>query len=181
MNTRQALDWTALGSVFGILLILILLIGVALQRIISPEGFVVGAGTFLLSMATFYLAFTERAESISNRIQIRELAEKDRRRLRLKEQLEGLYSPLMSHIVILDNISEHRGDPVLSLMQKLRGKFEFLAEDDLKDVLREYYDTDLDSISKDKWEDLTNAMIDTIGNGCTDISLEYDDLTRKVS
>ena len=76
MNKRAAPDWIALVSLVGTLLILIVLAYVASLGIISPDGFVVGAGTFLLAMATFYLASTEIAESRENRRQDRDLAER---------------------------------------------------------------------------------------------------------
>lgn len=180
MNKSKKFDWILI-FVIGTGLIILLLIILVLQGKISPDGFVVGTGTFLLAIATFYLAYTERTESISNRIQDKELAEKDRRRLRLKEQLEGLYSPLMSCLNYLDNRDAHTSEPLLSLMQKLRGKFEFLAENDLRDLLREYYVTDIPVISKTDWDNLIYPMIEAIGTGCADISFEYDDLTRKAT
>ena len=147
-----------------------------------PWGdFVVGEATILLAYATFFLGYAAMGDSILNREHERDLAAKDRRRLRLKEQLEGLYSPLMSYIDILDNIKKHKSEPFYSIMQKFKNKFEFLAEEDLKDLLREYYHTDLYSLSKDEWNKLINPMMDAIGNGCMNISLEYDDLTRKVT
>lgn len=77
MNARETIDWKLIYA-FSILLILISLVGLTLQDIISPDGFVVGAGTFLLAMATFHLASNERSEGNKNREQDRYLSARER-------------------------------------------------------------------------------------------------------
>lgn len=183
----QSKSWTTSMKHPFIISMCLFIISFSLLTVFLYRGFlkwgdyIIGSSTFFLGFTTVYLALTGMAEGRRNRIQISELAEKDRRRLRLKEQLEGLYSPLMSYIYVLDNINEHKGEPLFSVMQKVRGKFEFLAEEELKDSLREYYNTDLWSMSEDKWEKLIGHIMEAIGTGCVDISSEYDDLTKKAT
>ncbi|MGD0805492.1 MAG: hypothetical protein ABSA11_15640 [Candidatus Bathyarchaeia archaeon] len=103
---------------------------------------IVGLGTVLLAVFTGLLAFTSSRD-----------ARRERRVMRIKEQLEGLYSPLMAYIKYFDNVDEHfslserkinavrkAGETkVWLLMHEIRSKYEFLAEPELKRKLREYY------------------------------------------
>jgi hypothetical protein len=152
---------------------------------------VIGEATILLAFATFLLAMTETEESRQNRqIMLEEgraqrqvmldEARRERRRIRLREQLEGLYSPLMSFIDIIDDRTQHRQGELMFLITSLRTKYEYLAEPKLKEVLREYYNTNKSTISNEKWIELANKLGDAIGIDYTFLIEEYDDLTRPI-
>jgi hypothetical protein len=116
---------------------------------------VIGLGTVLLAIFTAYLAFSERDENIKNRELTRIVAAKERRRLRIKEQLEGLYSPAMAWIDNFNITDEHftnseknkefskPDEPksgVWIFIQDARSQYQFLAEPPLKEKLIEYYE-----------------------------------------
>ena len=193
MVTRRELDYTALVSVIGIVLIIILLSSMVLEGTINLEGFVVGVGTFLLAMATFYLAYTEMAESIKNRIQYRELAEKDRRRRRLKEQLEGLYSPLISigetdFLTYLNHrytereragmIPAEKEHFVHKKMAEIRSKYNFLATFEMKQSLDVYYGIDFNDLENENRIRLLSGLWIKIKKDFSCLSIEYSDLTK---
>jgi len=77
-GAREAFDYTVIVAVIGIGLILIILVYMTVKGIISVGEFSIGAGTFLLAMATFYLAYTEMDEGRNNRRQDRDLAARER-------------------------------------------------------------------------------------------------------
>jgi len=111
------------------------------EKTVNPE-YIIGLATLILAFATFNLAENEIREG-----------NKDRRRLRIKEQLEGLYSPAMACIPYFLIIKEHfsiaegcedkchlgQESYIYQLMQKIKDKYEFLAEQSLKEQLRNYY------------------------------------------
>ena len=174
MNTREGLDWIALVSIFGILLILIVITSLALQGILSLEGFVVGGGTFLLAMATFYLAYAERAESISNRIQDKELAEKDRTRIWLKNRLDEFYGPLFGnlttfHVGDREMTKREFIDPFLN-KYSIRDKYNYLASNRLKELLDRYFsfaEADI-RMERGKTDDEWKALLDEIKASITE-------------
>jgi len=146
------------------------------------EDMFVAIGTVILALFTWKLALTETEESKQTRQIMIEEARKERRRLRLKEQLEGLYSPLMSFIDLIDDKEQHRykdGD-IMPMMHGLRSKFEYLAEPHLKEILREYYNTNLSLLSDTEWQDLASRLRDGIGIGHSRLIDEYNDLTKSI-
>jgi hypothetical protein len=136
-------------SATKIITVIIILVGIgAISHILLTGSSEIGTGeaiigiaTFFLALATLNLAFSEMEEGIKNRDQSEIEASKDRRRMRLKEQLEELYSPLLSYIDFFDKVSEHslRDTAIWKWMETLRSKYEFLATADLKQELRKYY------------------------------------------
>ncbi len=97
MTCREGLVRYAMVAV-SLLLVIIIALNLNLKNTgdMTDGELAIGLGTFALAYATIILALNETEEGKNNREQARELAKKDRRRMRLKEQLEGLYSPLMS-------------------------------------------------------------------------------------
>jgi len=193
MNKREEFDWTPI-YIIGTGLIILFLTILVFQGKIGPDGFVVGTGTFLLAIATFHLANIERAESRQNRKQDKHLAEKDRLRLRLKEQLEGLYSPLMGigkeDFIIQPNhrYEAPRGDQwgpdpnyVHEIMVEMRSKYKYLADDELKKALDFYYTKELDygeTLGKEEWSALIEDLWDRITEGFDMRSIEYSNLVK---
>jgi hypothetical protein len=104
-----------------------------------------GVGTILLAFVTQDLVFNEIDEG-----------KKNRRRDRIRDQLEGLYSPAMAWIDKFAITEEHftkaeshkikgssKNDPktyTWQMIQDIRSKFEFLAEPILKEQFRQYYE-----------------------------------------
>ena len=92
---------------------IIVVVGIGTLVHMSATGFsldlgvgeaIIGIATLILALATFYLAFIDMEEGIRNREQSEIETGRDRRRLRLKEQLEGLYSPLLSYPDLFDKV-----------------------------------------------------------------------------
>ena len=83
----------------------------------------------------------------------------------------------------MDDKDQHtnREGEIRRLMISLSTKFEYLAEPDLKEVLREYYNTNKTTMSIDEWEELANGLRDAIGIGHSDLIDEYNDLTQPIS
>ena len=147
------------------------------------EDMFVAIGTVILALFTWKLAITETEESKQTRQIMIDEARRERRRLRLKEQLEGLYSPLMSFIDLIEYRYQHgyREGLIVPLMDSLRIKYEYLAEPDLKEILREYYNTNLGTLSDAEWQDLANGLRDAIGIGHSRLIDEYDELNKLLS
>lgn len=153
--------------------------------------FAIGLGTFTLAYATIILALNETDEGRNNREQARELAEKDRRRMRLKEQLEGLYSPLMS-IKETDFLTYqyHRyeepkpGGPsenehyVHRKMTELISKYNFLATDHLRVSLNVYYGIDFNDEENENRIKFLIKLWDEIEGEFDLLSIKYSDLTK---
>jgi len=142
---------------------------------------IIGIATLILACATFYLAFIDMEEGVRNRVQSELEARRDRRRLRLKEQLEGLYSPLIAYLDLLSDKSQHlyREGEVMPLMLRIKTKYEFLAEPDLRELLIEYYNTNLSALSDQEWDEIITPIIECIGNDNADLSKEYSELTSQ--
>lgn len=100
------------------------------RQTVSWEDMFVAFGTILLALATFQLAYSEVEES-----------RKERRRLRLKEQLEGLYAPLMTDLDLFDE--NKSGISLMSTIEiiynKIKLKYEYLALPNLREQIREFY------------------------------------------
>lgn len=132
--------------------------------------FSVAIGTILLAGFTVYLAWIEIDEG-----------KKERRRLRLKEQLEEFYSPLMAHIEFFDKLDEHRvrDTAIWKLMVPMRNRYEFLASPDLREKLRTYYNTNLSSLTETKWNELIKPIKKMIVSDFHSLIDEYNELTKK--
>jgi len=147
--------------------------------------FVVGVSTMILGIATFLLGFIEMTEGKETREQTLLITDRERRRLRLKEQLEGLYSPLMAHIENIDQKHFHSrsGRDIHDLMHnKIKYNYELLATKPLRDKLRNYFKFKytLEDLSQEHWEELINPIIETIQKDYEDLFKEYDDLTKSI-
>jgi len=102
-------------------------------RIINFGEFSVALGTIILALFTYQLASTEIEES-----------KKERRRLRIQEQLENFYSQLRAEMEsFLDRYRTvndlHKGFEDTLFRLGIKGKYEFLALENLKEQFREYY------------------------------------------
>jgi hypothetical protein len=141
-------------------------------------------------VATFNLVLSGANES-----------KKERKRKRLKEQLEGLYSPLMSYIYMFIAVEKHFSSteshlydpspqdskiPLWLLMKEMRGKYNFLAEPQLKEELNKYYmfrdDPPYDEHGNyinekgEKILDILNKVQKMIVEDFEKLSKEYNDL-----
>jgi len=187
---REQINRPIIFSLIGFTIILVVSLWAYMNGALSFGDFLIGDATVFLAFATVILAFTQIDEGRINRNQISALAEKDRRRLRLKEQLEGLYSPLIG-IGRKDFIVKpyHRyeaprgemyGPPphyIYEMMVEIRGKYKFLAEDELKEALDHYYKFD-----SDQWKKMRTAESGAILEGLWDkITEEFDCLSLKYS
>ena len=150
-----------------------------IYNIMTTGEAVLNIVTILLAFATVFLAYTEIEEGRANREHARDLADKDRRILWIKEQLEGLYSPLMAYIDIVGNKYQHtykEGD-IMPLMHNIRSKYEYLAENDLLKYLREYYNTNISNLNEEDWKKMIGDIIDAIGVGYSELIIKYSKLT----
>lgn len=109
----------------------------------------VGFGTLFLAAFTALLAYNTVQDSnkaLRDSQESRELMQlenqKERRRLRIKEQLEGLYSPLMSIMKYFEKPREHfipGTIPWREMDGDIRFRYEFLSSSALREKFREYY------------------------------------------
>jgi hypothetical protein len=143
------------------------------------EG-VIGIATLFLAYATFYLAFSEMEEGIRNREQAETEAKNERRRLRIKEQLDELYSPIVAYMNLIIDKSQHtyREGEIMPLMEKIRSKYEYLAEPKLQKLLQEYYRFNKVTISSQEWQDFIAKFTQTIIDDFKKLTEEYNELTE---
>lgn len=134
--------------------------------VINFGEFSVAIGTLLLAAFTFQLAVTEVEES-----------QNERKRLRLKEQLEGFYSLLMPYI---DDFNDQRTRGVFlhekqGLMNNVQSKYEFLASPKLRELFRRFYDR---NDCNKNWAEIINSIHDTILEDFHKFTEEYNKLTE---
>lgn len=105
---------------------------------------------------------------------MKEEDERERNRIRLKEQLEGLYSPLLANRDLFvegnyENTKETVIDPFMKKYQ-IKEKYEYLASNRLRPILREYFKlTSIDiKMNRDNWKELMKRM-----RGCIDSDFHY--------
>jgi uncharacterized integral membrane protein len=145
----------AFGIFITFLIILFIAININIQS--SPQDFwkvnigeiLVGLGTIILAFFTATLATATEREGKKQREMIIEEAQTERRRLRLKERLEGLYSPLMglgsdfehpeTHMEYFKYQSSRGPGEVYVTMKRIRNIYSYLALSVLKDQLDGYY------------------------------------------
>lgn len=162
-------------EVISIIFIIIIVITglLAYMGVMNVGELVLGLSTILLGFAIFVLAYTQVEES-----------QKDRRRLRLREQLYGLYSPLMAHInLFVEGDYEQTKIKIIDpFMEKylIESKYEFLALDKLKELLREYFSTTSVDIrmNRENWKKLMDEIRESIREDFKNLTQEYSDLTR---
>lgn len=163
-----------------------------LEDSISSGDFVIGLFTYFLGCTTIYLGLTEISEGRENRRQDRALAVQDRRRLKVKEQLEDLYSPLIG-IGKKDFIEmpHHKyeepppgkyvkvEDHVHKVMVEIRSKYKYLAKDELKGLLDRYYLKKWETITDNTlWFEYIEPIWCKINEDFNSLSREYSDLTK---
>lgn len=159
----------------------------------SWGDFIIGEATLSLAYATFFLGYAAMGDSILNREHERELAEKDRRRLRLKEQLEGLYSPLISigetdFLTYLNHRYEARERVgmfsaenehyVHRKMAEIKSKYNFLATFEMKLSLDIYYGIDFNVLENENLTKLLSKLWIKIKEEFYCLSIEYSELTK---
>jgi len=167
-NQFKRIAWACFG----------LLIAMAIPLVLGWmgwEGFIVGFATVLLGFATFNLGFIEIKES-----------RRERRRLRLKEQLEDLYSPLfgLGAREFLEFSCHRQADHrVHKKMEELQSRYKYLATNELRELLDIYYQTDIGPLSHDKqlWNNFIRPIWNHIVSDFENRSDEYNDLTGPVS
>jgi len=177
------------------ILVLILLSMVFTLRIVELKDFLainmgdvmVALGTILLAFFTAELAMSATDDAKAYRRLMIDEARRERRRLRIREQLYGLYSPLMAHITFFSKEDyEHRKEKMIDpFMEKylIKSNYQFLASDRLKDLLIQYFDTTPANIRHDRgsWEELMDQLRNTISDDFRSLSEEYRNLTSPVS
>jgi hypothetical protein len=137
---------------FAIFIIFLIILSTAININISssPQDFwkanigeiLVGLGTILLAFFTSLLTTATEREGKKQRKMIIEEAQTERQRLRLKEQLEGLYSPLIGLGTNFEKPEFHSvyyKHPVRTTMGNIRSVYSYLASNALKDLLDLYY------------------------------------------
>lgn len=144
----------------------------------------VAVGTILLAFFTMELAYGEVKDNREMRQLMIEEAYNERRRLRIKEQLEGLYSFLIAHRdLFVEGDYEHtKGVDIDPFMAKylIKGKYEFLASQKLKLLFREYFKLSPSDIQmdRDNWIRLMNEIRNCIDVDFHYLIQEYNDLTK---
>lgn len=149
------------GSCF---LLLIAFSNIFLLQITYGE-YLVGIGTIALAVFTGYLGY-ETAES----------SKKERRRQRLKEQLEGLYSPLMPYIEHIEGRA-YDNPSFISKLDQIKGLYEFLATPKLKELLRDYFNKHRLFKNNEEWSEFIKPVIDRIIEDNDTLLQEYAKLT----
>lgn len=141
---------------------------------------VIGIGTLILAFATFYLAFSEMEEGIRNREQEEAEAITNRRRLRVKEQLDGFYAPVYG-IGRRDfiELGYHRTADhyVHKMMKELRSKYGYLASDELREDLDHYYTLNLPQLRPQEWLAIIEPLWDRIMGDYESLVDEYNAIT----
>lgn len=155
-----------------------------LQKDMTKGEYFIGSATVILGMATFFIAFTELFEGKDSRDQIDRLAKEERMRLRLKEQLEGFYSPLMSELDQIEYTKTYGSQLVkkelLKVFDKYKHLLEFLGSDRLKDKIRGIYEMSPEvemKYAKNDWDNYTNELIEYIIEDTNDLLQKYKNLT----
>ena len=165
------------------------------------EEFFVAFGTIMLAAFTYDLATRETRESREMRQLMIQEARRERRRLRLKEQLEAFYAPLRADLELIFFkyqifIDRHRAFRKVMHDNEIKKKYEYLALDKLKEQLREYFrmwedlnsfavrkhytDVGTENTEKiiiEKLEEITKTIFEDYKN----LIKEYNDLTKTVS
>lgn len=177
------------------ILVLILLSIVFTLRIVELKDFLtinlgdvmVALGTILLAFFTAELAMSATEDAKAYRRVMIDEARRERRRLRIREQLYGLYSPLMAHVTLFSKEDyEHRKEKMIDpFMEKylIKSNYQFLASDRMKDLLIQYFDTTPANIRQDtgSWEELMDQLRNTVSEDFHNLSEEYRNLTNPVS
>jgi len=129
---------------------------------IMPNGeYFIGVSTLFLGMVTFALVYTEISEG------------KKRRQIeRLRERLEGLYSPLMGlgdFEFVYDHLNVERYNYLM--MKDLRKVYSYLASDALRNQLDIYYshvDAGRDELNETELKNLE-----------TQFKADYEEITKE--
>jgi len=153
------------------------------QEIIWEDMFV-AFGTVILALFTWHLALTQTDESKQTRELLIDEGKKERRRLRLKEQLEDLYSPLMAHISYFDWL-QPRSNHIRGIREfmeyEIKNRYEFLATTQLRNLLITYYHPDTRTMTDQDWSIFIRNVGKTIEDDYSRIAREYYDLTKSLS
>lgn len=155
-----------------------------LNQDMAKGEFFIGSATVILAMATFFLAFTEHTEGQYSREQVDRLAKEERMRLRLNEQLEGLYSPLLAELDKIENTKIYGSQLVkkelLMIFDKYKHILEFLGSDRLKDKIIRLYEMSSEvemKFTRDDWDRYVNKLIEIIIEDTNSLMKKYEDLT----
>lgn len=133
--------------------------------------FSVAFGTLFLALFTYVLAVTERDESRN-----------ERRRLRLKEQLQLLYSPLVAKekdIIQIKNygVQLKKGE-LVKIFDAFKPMLEFLALENLKEKINELYQKNFEGYKNEEWNNYIEQIIEIINEDTNTLIDEYNELTR---
>jgi len=135
------------------------------------EDLLVAIGTGALAVFTFYLARTEIEEG-----------KKERRRLRLEKQLQGLYSPLTHKIENIERIKQYAVYDIKDNLQSHFNEFTpviaFLASENLKEKIAKLYKKDFELSSVD-WSRYIDQIAEIIREDFSSLIEEYNELTKK--
>lgn len=134
-------------------------------------GASIGLGTALLAYFTARLAQATINEG-----------KMERRRLRIKEKLEGFYSPLVHEI---ENIERIKQCTVYDMKNNLQSQFKeftpviaFLASENLKEKIAKLYKKDFELSSAD-WNRYIDKITEIIREDFSSLIEEYNELTKK--
>ena len=147
---RQSFFDNLPAFVMVIAFLIVLLQAININIYSSPQDFwkvnigeiLVGLGTIVLAFFTSLLTTATEREGKKQRKMIIEEAQTERQRLRFKEQLEGLYSPLIGLGTNFEKPEFHSvyyKHLVRTTMGNIRSVYSYLASSALKDLLDLYY------------------------------------------
>jgi hypothetical protein len=171
---RSTLLW-AIAWVF--IIVIVVTSYATYEGIIDLGEAVIGLATEVLAFATLLLAITEIHEGNLNRELQSQESKNERNRLRLKEQLEGFYSPIMPYV---DDFNDKTPRSVFyiekeGLLNYIQSKYEFLASPELRELFRRFYDKD-DYI--ENWGEIINSIHDTLKEDFKRFTKKYNELTE---
>jgi len=176
-NQEGMINWDRLNWIFiGIFVVLFsgFLYALVTDNAFYGEifgGFSVALGTALLAFYTARLAGVTINEG-----------RRERRQQRIKEQLEGLYSPLMAHIIDFER-DKHYAD-FKDLLKEIKMRYEYLANPDFLKEMREYfveYSIDFNRARTRGWENFIKPKIKLLKTDYEDLIKEYNSLTEPLS
>ncbi len=154
-------------ALVGVIYLLTIIPAVGEHIEITFGELAVAFGTLLLAYYTYLLGFNDVLES-----------RKERKRLRLKEQLEGFYALLMPYIDDFNDQTTREGfyRGKQDLMDRIQSKYEFLASPKLRELFRRFYDR-TDYIYN--WTEIINSIHDTILEDFQAFTEEYNRLSAE--
>jgi len=134
------------------------------------SGASIGMGTALLAYFTFRLTDATIKEG-----------RQERRRQRIKEQLDILYSPLKAHTNELRDIRRHNVLRIKNMMEGIKMRYEYLATPELLEKFRDYYKYfPLHLVTIENWDSYIDEIINQVEKDYKILIDEYTSLTEPI-